>query len=39
MPTISRRLLIGSVATFAFAGSARAQGRGSRALPVYKSPT
>lgn len=39
MPTLSRRLLIGSVAGLAMAGSARAQARGSRALAVYKSPT
>ena len=39
MPQISRRLLIGSAAGFALAGSAQAQTRGSRALAVYKSPT
>jgi len=39
MPTLSRRLLIASGAAFAFAGAARAQTRGSRALAVYKSPT
>lgn len=39
MPTLSRRLLIGSAAALALAGSARAQTRGSRALAVYKSPT
>lgn len=39
MPTLSRRLLIASGAAFVFAGAARAQTRGSRALAVYKSPT
>jgi hypothetical protein len=39
MPQISRRLLIGSVAGLAVAGSVRAQARGSRQLAVYKSPT
>lgn len=39
MPQINRRLLIGSAAGLALAGSARAQGRGSRQLAVYKSPT
>ena len=39
MPQISRRLLIGSAAGLAMAGTARAQTRGSRALAVYKSPT
>ena len=39
MPTLSRRLLIASGTAFAFASSARAQMRGSRALAVYKSPT
>lgn len=39
MPTLNRRLLIGSAAALAVAGSARAQTRGSRALAVYKSPT
>jgi len=39
MPQISRRLLIGSAASLALAGTARAQTRGSRALAVYKSPT
>lgn len=39
MPQISRRLIIGSAAGLALAGTARAQGRGSRALAVYKSPT
>ena len=39
MPTLSRRLLIGSAAGLAMTGTARAQTRGSRALAVYKSPT
>ncbi len=39
MPTLSRRLLIASGATFAFAGRAHARTRGSRQLAVYKSPT
>ncbi|WP_183251638.1 DUF411 domain-containing protein [Brevundimonas basaltis] len=39
MPQINRRLLIGSAAGLALTGSARAQGRGSRQLAVYKSPT
>ena len=39
MPQISRRLLIGSAAGLAMAGTAQAQTRGSRALAVYKSPT
>ncbi len=39
MPTITRRLLIGSAAALAFAGGAHARTRGSRALAVYKSPT
>ena len=39
MPTLSRRHLIAAGAALAFAGSARAQTRGSRALAVYKSPT
>ncbi len=39
MPRLSRRLVIGSAAVFALAGSARAQTRGSRQLAVYKSPT
>ena len=39
MPHVSRRLLIASGGAFAFAGSARAQTRGSRAMAVYKSPT
>ena len=39
MPTVSRRLLIGSAAALSLAGAARAQTRGSRALAVYKSPT
>ena len=39
MPTLSRRLLIGSAAAFVLAGSARGQARGSRQLAVYKSPT
>lgn len=39
MPQISRRLLIGSAAGLALAGTAHAQARGSRALAVYKSPT
>lgn len=39
MPLPSRRLVIGSAAAFALAGSARAQTRGGRALAVYKSPT
>ena len=39
MPQISRRLLIGSAAALAMAGSAQARTPGSRALAVYKSPT
>ncbi|HZW16521.1 MAG TPA: DUF411 domain-containing protein [Brevundimonas sp.] len=39
MPQISRRLLIASGAALGLGGAARAQGRGSRALAVYKSPT
>ena len=39
MPTISRRLVIGSAAALSLVGTARAQTRGSRTLAVYKSPT